>query len=80
MTYVLQIYLHFMTHQADCWQQGCCVNAPMIVVADYTNGVEGYSYNYYVSGIYFLPLLSIDLFEVYRAVLPFIIDLTLNLF
>jgi hypothetical protein len=56
------------------------VNAPMIVVADYTNGVEGYSYNYYVSGIYFLPLLFIDLFEVYRAVLPFIIDLTLNLF
>jgi hypothetical protein len=31
--------------------QGCCVNAPMIVVADYSNGVEGYSYNYYVSGV-----------------------------
>lgn len=29
--------------------QGSCVNAPMIVVADYSNGVEGYSYNYYVS-------------------------------
>lgn len=55
------------------------MNAPMIVVADYTNGVEGYSYNYYVSGIYFLPLLSTDLFEVHRFVLPFIIDLTLNL-
>lgn len=26
---------------------GCCVNAPMIVVADYSSGVEGFSYNYY---------------------------------
>jgi len=26
---------------------GSCVNAPMIVVADYSDGVEGYSYNYY---------------------------------
>ncbi|KAM7496032.1 hypothetical protein LguiA_020446 [Lonicera macranthoides] len=26
---------------------GCCVNIPMIIVADYTNGSEGYSYNYY---------------------------------
>jgi nicotinic acid mononucleotide adenylyltransferase len=24
------------------------VNAPMIVVADYSKGSEGYSYNYYV--------------------------------
>jgi len=29
-------------------EQGCCVNAPMIVVADYSKGSEGYSYNYYV--------------------------------
>lgn len=29
--------------------QGCCVNAPMIVIADYTKGAEGYTYNYYVS-------------------------------
>ncbi|KAE9585823.1 putative oxidoreductase [Lupinus albus] len=27
--------------------QGCCVNAPMITVADYSNGSEGYHYNYY---------------------------------
>ncbi|KAL3717409.1 hypothetical protein ACJRO7_008918 [Eucalyptus globulus] len=27
--------------------QGCCVNAPMITVADYSNGSEGYTYNYY---------------------------------
>ena len=26
---------------------GSCVNAPMIAVADYSAGVEGYSYNYY---------------------------------
>ena len=29
--------------------QGCCVNAPMIAVADYSKGSEGYTYNYYVS-------------------------------
>lgn len=28
--------------------QGCCVNAPMITVADYSKGSEGYTYNYYV--------------------------------
>ncbi|KAI5414157.1 hypothetical protein KIW84_058339 [Lathyrus oleraceus] len=26
---------------------GCCVNAPMITVADYSNGSEGYTYNYF---------------------------------
>ncbi|GAB2221806.1 hypothetical protein Droror1_Dr00012995 [Drosera rotundifolia] len=26
---------------------GCCLNAPMITVADYSNGSEGYTYNYY---------------------------------
>jgi NADH dehydrogenase (ubiquinone) flavoprotein 2 len=35
----------FSVGEMEC--MGCCVNAPMIVVADYTNGVEGYSYNYY---------------------------------
>ena len=25
------------------------MNAPMITVADYSNGSEGYTYNYYVS-------------------------------
>lgn len=29
--------------------QGCCVNAPMLAVADYSKGSEGYTYNYYVS-------------------------------
>lgn len=31
-----------------CVMQGCCVNAPMITVADYSNGSEGYTYNYFV--------------------------------
>jgi len=26
---------------------GACVNAPMLAVADYSGGVEKYSYNYY---------------------------------
>lgn len=26
---------------------GSCVNAPMIAVADYSKGAEGYTYNYY---------------------------------
>ena len=33
---------------AIAFLQGCCVNAPMITVADYSNGSEGYTYNYYV--------------------------------
>ncbi|XP_076935445.1 NADH dehydrogenase [ubiquinone] flavoprotein 2, mitochondrial-like [Bidens hawaiensis] len=28
-------------------RMGRCVNAPMITVADYSNGSEGYTYNYY---------------------------------
>ena len=35
----------FTLGEMEC--MGSCVNAPMIVVADYTNGVEGFSYNYY---------------------------------
>lgn len=42
-------------------EQGCCVNAPMIVVADYSKGSEGYSYNYYVC----VHLLSLFLANVY---------------
>lgn len=41
--------------------QGCCVNAPMIVVADYSNGVEGYSYNYYVSPVYLTAIWILSL-------------------
>ena len=35
----------FTLGEMEC--MGCCVNAPMIVVADYTGGVEKYTYNYY---------------------------------
>ncbi|EFJ36276.1 hypothetical protein SELMODRAFT_165405 [Selaginella moellendorffii] len=35
----------FSVGEMEC--MGCCVNAPMVVVSDYTNGSEGYSYNYY---------------------------------
>ncbi|KAJ4769715.1 hypothetical protein LUZ62_053972 [Rhynchospora pubera] len=35
----------FCVGEMEC--MGCCVNAPMIAVADYSKGSEGYSYNYY---------------------------------
>ncbi|XP_060670458.1 NADH dehydrogenase [ubiquinone] flavoprotein 2, mitochondrial [Ziziphus jujuba] len=35
----------FSVGETEC--MGCCVNAPMITVADYSNGSEGYTYNYY---------------------------------
>ncbi|CAN6441159.1 unnamed protein product [Victoria cruziana] len=36
----------FSVGEMEC--MGCCVNAPMIAVADYSKGSEGYTYNYYV--------------------------------
>ena len=35
----------FTLGEMEC--MGCCVNAPMIAVADYTGGVDKYTYNYY---------------------------------
>ena len=35
----------FSVSEMEC--MGCCVNAPMITVADYSTGPEGYIYNYY---------------------------------
>ncbi|KAF6985495.1 hypothetical protein CFC21_003351 [Triticum aestivum] len=35
----------FSVGEMEC--MGCCVNAPMIAVADYTKGSDGYTYNYY---------------------------------
>ncbi|PKU65483.1 NADH dehydrogenase [ubiquinone] flavoprotein 2, mitochondrial [Dendrobium catenatum] len=35
----------FSVGEMEC--MGCCVNAPMIAVADYSNGSEGFTYNYY---------------------------------
>lgn len=36
---------YFTLGEMEC--MGACVNAPMIAVADYTKGVEGFSYTYY---------------------------------
>ncbi|CAA7399256.1 unnamed protein product [Spirodela intermedia] len=35
----------FSVGEMEC--MGCCVNAPMMAVADYSKGSEGYTYNYY---------------------------------
>jgi len=35
----------FTLGEMEC--MGCCVNAPMVVVADYTGGTKDYTYNYY---------------------------------
>lgn len=35
----------FTLGEMEC--MGACVNAPMIAVADYSKGVEGFTYNYY---------------------------------
>ena len=36
---------YFTFSEMEC--MGSCVNAPMIAVADYTKGVDGFSYIYY---------------------------------
>ncbi|KAH0898443.1 hypothetical protein HID58_048011, partial [Brassica napus] len=36
----------FSVREMEC--MGCCVNAPMITVEDYSNGSQGYTYNYFV--------------------------------
>jgi NADH dehydrogenase (ubiquinone) flavoprotein 2 len=35
----------FTLSEMEC--MGACVNAPMVAVADYTKGVDGFTYNYY---------------------------------
>ncbi|KAG6549086.1 hypothetical protein Mapa_009312 [Marchantia paleacea] len=51
----------FSVGEMEC--MGCCVNAPMIVVADYSNGVEGYSYNYFED---LTPERVVEVIEAYR--------------
>ncbi|XP_013617443.1 PREDICTED: NADH dehydrogenase [ubiquinone] flavoprotein 2, mitochondrial-like [Brassica oleracea var. oleracea] len=36
----------FSVREMEC--MGCCVNAPMITLEDYSNGSQGYTYNYFV--------------------------------
>lgn len=52
----------FTLGEMEC--MGCCVNAPMIVVSDYSNGVEGYSYNYYED---LTPQDAVKIAETYKA-------------
>lgn len=35
----------FTLGEMEC--MGACVNAPMVAIADYTGGVENFTYNYY---------------------------------
>lgn len=51
----------FSVGEMEC--MGCCVNAPMIVIADYTKGSEGYTYNYYED---LTPKRVIELVEMLR--------------
>lgn len=55
----------FTLGEMEC--MGCCVNAPMIVVADYSKGVEGYSYNYYED---LSPQDAIRIADTYRSGAP----------
>lgn len=54
---------NMLTHRDNWILQGCCVNAPMITVADYSKGSEGYTYNYYVSYFFyfFVHVISLGL-------------------
>ncbi|KAI7748557.1 hypothetical protein M8C21_000096, partial [Ambrosia artemisiifolia] len=47
---VKEILFHYLSNynsSAGSCTTGCCLNPPMITVADYSNGSEGYTYNYY---------------------------------
>eukprot|EP00252_Welwitschia_mirabilis_P000780 TRINITY_DN1074_c0_g1_i2.p1 TRINITY_DN1074_c0_g1~~TRINITY_DN1074_c0_g1_i2.p1 ORF type:complete len:259 (-),score=44.70 TRINITY_DN1074_c0_g1_i2:372-1148(-) len=51
----------FSVGEMEC--MGCCVNAPMIAVADYTKGSEGFSYNYYED---LTPKRAVEIVEMLR--------------
>ncbi|CAN6706879.1 unnamed protein product [Malus baccata var. baccata] len=59
----------FSVGEMEC--MGSCVNAPMITVADYSNGSEGYTYNYYVRHD-FINLLLLVYFTIDQKFLEFI--------
>ena len=52
----------FTLGEMEC--MGACVNAPMIAVADYTRGVEGFSYGYFED---LTPQDAIDIIEDLKA-------------
>ncbi|PIA45156.1 hypothetical protein AQUCO_01700592v1 [Aquilegia coerulea] len=51
----------FSVGEMEC--MGSCVNAPMIAVADYSNGSEGYTYNYYED---LTPERVVEIVEMFR--------------
>eukprot|EP00897_Mesotaenium_endlicherianum_P003034 jgi/Mesen1/2759/ME000017S02125 len=51
----------FSIGEMEC--MGCCVNAPMIAVADYSGGAEKYTYNYYED---LTPESAVELVEALR--------------
>ena len=55
----------FTLGEMEC--MGCCVNAPMIVVSDYSKGAEGYSYNYYED---LSPADAVRIADTYKAGAP----------
>lgn len=52
----------FTLGEMEC--MGSCVTGPMVAVADYSNGVEGFSYNYYED---LTPSAAIQIVEDLRA-------------
>ncbi len=52
----------FTLSEMEC--MGACVNAPMIAVADYSNGVEGFSYRYFED---LTPADAVKVVEEYKA-------------
>ncbi|CAA2996773.1 NADH dehydrogenase [ubiquinone] flavo 2, mitochondrial [Olea europaea subsp. europaea] len=52
----------FSVGEMEC--MGCCVNAPMITVADYSNGSEGYTYTYYEEDV--TPKRVVEIVEALR--------------
>ena len=59
----------FTLGEMEC--MGACVNAPMVVVSDYSNGVKGYSYNYFED---LTPDDAVRIAESYRAGASFIVQ------
>ncbi|KMZ61369.1 NADH-quinone oxidoreductase, subunit E [Zostera marina] len=51
----------FSVGEMEC--MGCCVNAPMIAIADYSHGAERYTYNYYED---VTPEMAVDIVEMHR--------------
>ena len=58
---------------------GCCVNAPMVAVADYSRGIEGYSYNYYEVIIMTMITMTVIIVEMIVTVIVMRMNMTLIL-